>query len=616
MNIAMLRSATPYLSVVVALVGVTSVGWAQLPKEGMRAFHKTLTAGQSVSVSAEDCGLTVTNQGLSSLQIHCSQALAISPRDARITLKRNQYGVVDAERCMLAVTAKRSRYVNVRCLPIKPAQRFVGSVSCRSPGAGDSGLISEATEVQFDRLIGPAGSWSGNAKRIFAEQLGGLASTIGGSVKPQLKMLLKKSSDKQKPGASLQFTATAEAPAGSLSDTGTWQIGVNSERKLVLTGRSTAVYPGASDGASCRWNLTAADYTTASSVIVPNFKAATGEVWSCDPAISGSCVLLATPGQNGVPSSTGYRILTASGGGRVFFVIDSDASPHPYTLYSCVANQPGSCQPLASLGNADCSTSTCTRVKALLYGDNGRVYVGRSTNNAGGNLISCDPVIPNSCVDIINSSSMAVEALAYGSFGGQSRIFAGLYDGRIFGCDPYIESCGYLDKAGGPINTLTFGNGRLYAGIDSHDGSSTDMNGTLWTCDPQYADRCSTLDSAGRGIEWGSFAYGNGRLYAGMTDWYPGRSIHTFVWNCDATSTNSCSTLFDLPGAKQNIMDVQYAADQGVFFSTNIFTGSDNTSGPCQSTLHRCDLVQGTCATFQSWTHTTSQTNCMTWVVG
>lgn len=53
MNIAMLRAAVPYLSVVVALVGVTSVGWAQSPKGGMRAFHKTLTRNQYGVVDAE-----------------------------------------------------------------------------------------------------------------------------------------------------------------------------------------------------------------------------------------------------------------------------------------------------------------------------------------------------------------------------------------------------------------------------------------------------------------------------------------------------------------------------------------------------------------------------------
>lgn len=226
-----------------------------------RTFQETLTLGESFSVSARDCALSVLNQSATSLDIGCFQNLRSSSSDGRITLERNQSGNLRAKGCALAVTVNQPRYVSVQCVAVEPAQRFVGSVRCKLEGSATRSRVWKKTKLFLEKPIVSSGSaGSGRSKRWYAAQIGGLASTLGGGDRSQLTFEGKIGASPAGPEESIDFKVAATLPSGRFDEAGSWKFGVDWRGRATLQGSSTAVFTLATNGwrANCRWFLTAA----------------------------------------------------------------------------------------------------------------------------------------------------------------------------------------------------------------------------------------------------------------------------------------------------------------------------------------------------------------------
>lgn len=250
-------------SVAVAFLGLFAApdnAQAERTHRRDRAFEKVLTLGRGFSVSAKDCGLSVTNQNATGLTIGCFQDLRLPSREARVTLKRNQYGILRAKDCALKVIAARSRFVDVRCVAAPPAQRFSGSVSCKLEGSAPKTRVWRSTKVFLENPVAPSGRTTPNrSKRAYAAQLGGLASTVGANNRSQITFFVKTSGEPNALEDSLDFKITAEPSSGRFNETGSWKFGVDKRGRVTLKGDSDAALTstGSNWRAKCRWSLTA-----------------------------------------------------------------------------------------------------------------------------------------------------------------------------------------------------------------------------------------------------------------------------------------------------------------------------------------------------------------------
>ncbi len=245
-------------------------------------------------------------------------------------------------------------------------------------------------------------------------------------------------------------------------------------------------------------------------------------LYRCDATIPGSCTELNSDVTGRLTLAANDRIYTAPFG----------------KIYSCDPAQVDSCIELDDANAGD--PSGTIEINAMIYA-NSSLYAGLSD----GRLWKCDPDVQNACVDHATFGDASVLSLAFGS----DRLFAGLDSNELRSCDPDTSNdCQTLDTAGGPIQVLTYGNDKVYAGIK-------DDQGTLWSCDPLLSNRCTDLDTAGKGASYTSMLYANGRVYAGL-----GSGI---VWSCDPNSANRCTDLY--PKSKYPPYGIRYDGGRILF---------------------------------------------------
>lgn len=135
--------------------------------------------------------------------------------------------------------------------------------------------------------------------------------------------------------------------------------------------------------------------------------------------------------------------------------------------------------------------------------------------------------------------------------------------GFIWACDPQVAgSCTVLDTFGNRYaNSMAVGAGHLWVGIG---GGS---NGILWRCDVSATNSCDNWDTAGDWVT--SVSYGQGTVYASVNS-KKAKQANGVVWSCSTSETNACSNLLTGIGAGA------VAAGAGSVFSSN-YQGSSAT---------------------------------------
>lgn len=135
--------------------------------------------------------------------------------------------------------------------------------------------------------------------------------------------------------------------------------------------------------------------------------------------------------------------------------------------------------------------------------------------------------------------------------------------GFIWACDPQVAgSCTVLDTYGNRYaNSMAVGAGHLWVGIG---GGS---NGILWRCDVSAANSCDNWDTAGNWVM--SVSYGQGTVYASVNS-KKAKQSDGVVWSCSTSVANACSNLLTGIGVGA------VAAGAGSVFSSN-YQGSTST---------------------------------------
>ena len=205
-----------------------------------------------------------------------------------------------------------------------------------------------------------------------------------------------------------------------------------------------------------------------------------------------------------------------------------------------VCTDPSSSAALSGCFASAASSWTVSFSKAVAT-DGVNVYFASET--AGG--LSC-PIadLGTNCIRIMAGpwgSDKNRQILSLAAANGQ--IWIGQTTGDLYRCPANLpwanqkyapSQCVLLDDAGDrPVDSLLLANGRLYAGLGCYGGCSTqNKQGLLWSCDPQTANNCFTLDSYGYTTAK-SLVAGGGYLWAGLDN--------GIIWRCDLNAMNACS---------------------------------------------------------------------------
>lgn len=128
-------------------------------------------------------------------------------------------------------------------------------------------------------------------------------------------------------------------------------------------------------------------------------------------------------------------------------------------------------------------------------------------------------------------------------------IWVGQVNGEIYRCPgdlPYASgttmpaACLKLDASGSrAVTALLLANGRLYAGLKyAGNGRQAQNTGILWSCPPDTANACITLDTYGQ-TQANALAAGGGSLWAGLDN--------GILWKCDPVAQNACTVRAQAP---------------------------------------------------------------------